>query len=236
MFDQSIIYYDFFYTRSGIRNYYEETQQIMEFIEKHKPDARDVLDIACGTGEHAKLLGSKYNLDGIDIDKRFVRIAKQKHKSGRFCCADMIKFDLGKKYDIVMCLFSSIGYIKTIADLVSTLVCFKGHLNEKGWIILEPWLTPEHWKGGRIDLHTAESDRLKICRVGVSSRRGKISILNYEFLVAKKGKIYHFSEYHEMRLFTKDEMQRAFQKAGLEAYYMDGGFRGRGLYVAKRSS
>jgi len=63
-----------------------------------------VLDVACGSGEHARLLaGHGFVVDGLDLDPAFVRIARHKHPSGRFFEADMAGFDLPDRYDAILC-------------------------------------------------------------------------------------------------------------------------------------
>ena len=42
----------------------------------------------------------------------FIRIAKNKNPAGHYQVADMIDFDLGKRYDVLVSLFSSIGSSK----------------------------------------------------------------------------------------------------------------------------
>jgi Methyltransferase domain len=57
--------------------------------------SQTVLDVACGTGEHARLLAAQgFVVDGLDLDPAFVRIAEQKHPAGQFFAADMRDFHL----------------------------------------------------------------------------------------------------------------------------------------------
>lgn len=50
-----------------------------------------------------------YSVDGIDLDPEFVEIARRKLPRSLIEHADMVDFDLGRRYDVVVCLFSSIG-------------------------------------------------------------------------------------------------------------------------------
>jgi hypothetical protein len=56
-----------------------------------------------------------------------VRIAQAKHRVGEFHEANMVDFHLGRRYDVVLCLFSSIGYVRTLPDLGRALTCFREH-------------------------------------------------------------------------------------------------------------
>jgi len=55
----------------------------------------------------------------------------------------MSDFDLNKKYDVVMSLFSSISYILTYRRLVGALSSFAKHWDQNGVLDVEPWLTPK---------------------------------------------------------------------------------------------
>ena len=75
MFSESAELYDLVY--SSFKQYGTETDAVAAIIRSVNPDARTVLDVACGTGEHARLLGERhgFEVDGVDLDPVFVRIA-----------------------------------------------------------------------------------------------------------------------------------------------------------------
>ena len=193
-----------------------------------------VLDVACGTAEHDRYLSRKYNVNGLDINPDFINIGSQKNPKGQYFIADMTNFRFGNKFDIILCLFSSIGYVKTLDSLIKTLQCFKRHLNAGGVAVVEPWFTPEQWNtDGTVHMFTGESAEGKICRMNISERKGSISIIDFHYLVGTSNGVQHFTERHELGLFSVEEMKRAFKKAGLMVTYDKNGFTGRGLYIAR---
>ena len=145
----------------------------------------------------------------------------------------MRDFNLGKTYDVILCLFSSIGYVKTLNNVVKTLSSFKRHLNRYGIILVEPWFTPDVWHVGSMHMLSEETDDLKVCRMNISGREGNISILDFHYMVGADGKIDYFTERHELGLFTIEEMMTTFFNAGLDVLYDPDGLTGRGLYTAK---
>src|SRR5687768_14894049 len=137
MFSESAELYDLIY--SSFKNYEAETSSIAALLRSANPACSTVLDVACGTGEHARLLGERhgFEVDGIDLEPAFVRIAAGKNPAGTFTVADMTDFHLGRRYDAVICLFSSIGYVRTLDRLSAALRCFREHVEQTGVVVVE---------------------------------------------------------------------------------------------------
>jgi SAM-dependent methyltransferase len=192
-----------------------------------------MLDVACGTGEHAKYLKEYFEIDGIDLNPEFVKIAQSKNNRGFYKVADMADFDMGKKYDVVICLFSSIGYVGTRDRLRQAVRCFAKHLKPDGVLIVEPWFTPDGWTEGKLHMMTVSEPDLKVCRMNVSeSKDNGLSFFRFHYLVGTPVGISHFTEDHTLGLFSGSEMTEAFVDAGLSVQYDEQGIFGRGLYVA----
>ena len=231
MFTKTTEYYDLVYS---FKNYGEEANKIRDLIRHEYPAASTVLDVACGTGEHAKFLSAHFHVDGLDLEPGFVEIAQRKVPSGRFVVADMRTFDLGRHYDVVQCLFSSIGYLKHGDEVVQALRCFRQHLVEAGIILVEPWFTPEAWKvGGPFMVPPVDRPDIKICRVNLSEREGQLAKLRFHYLIAKRDSVEYLQEEHELALYTVQEMLEFFERAGLQAQYDPEGIWGRGLYIGR---
>jgi SAM-dependent methyltransferase len=233
MFSASAELYDFIY--SGSRDYASEAAQIAGLIRRDHPRARSVLDVACGTGEHARLLISQhgFHVDGLDLDAAFVRIAQQKLPNASFHQADMISFDLSERYDVITCLFSSIGYVRTLENVRRTLERFRAHLADSGIVLLEPRFPPNVLSRGRISVKKIESAEVSVCRMGHVEIDGRLSRLRFEYLIGRPTGIEHLSEVHELGLFTVEEMLACFRQAGLSVDYYPNGPSGRGLYLAR---
>lgn len=232
MFTKSSDFYDLLYSS---KNYQRESEVLIDQIKTRKPDAKTILDICCGTAEHHKYLKNEFQLDGIDLNKEFIHLAKKKNRNCRYHIADMVDFELDKQYDVLICLFSSIGYVKTFERLTSTLTCFHKHLKHGGLVIVEPWLTPENWNNGKIHMLTYEGNDLKICRMNQSDTEGNLSVLHFHYLLGSPERgVEHFEEKHELALFTKEEMKKAFYEAKLDVTFEEQGITGRGLYYGTK--
>lgn len=234
MFSRSAHLYDLIYRQ--FKDYTDESRRVAELLDRVHPEARTVLDVACGTGEHARLLAQEYgySVDGLDVEPEFVRLAEQKHPDGRFVCGDMTDFDLGGCYDAVLCLFSSIGYVRTLENVERTLSQFRRHLAVGGVVVVEPWIEPAAWQSGRVFMHTAESEDVSVCRMSHSAQRGRMSVLEFHFLIGRDEGVEHLTETHQLGLFTRDELERCFVAAGFKDIKYDAeGLTGRGIFTAQ---
>ncbi len=235
MFSESAELYDLIY--SQFKDYAAEAERIAGVIREVHPAARRLLDVGCGTGEHARLLIERYgyHVDGLDLDPVMVRLAAAKVPSGDFRVGDMVDFALGSTYDAVLCLFSSIGYVRTLTNVERALTCFRRHLAPGGVVLIEPWFPPGGLTPGRITVNVARTEGLEVCRMAHTEIEGKLSRLRFEYLIGRPDGIEHAVETHELGLFTPDEMLGAFRAAGLAADFDPDGPSGRGLYVARAS-
>ena len=208
---------------------------IAERMREAHPTARTVLDVACGTGEHARLLATEHGfvVDGVDLNAEFLRLARLKHPAGRFYQADMREFDLPDRYDAVICMFSSVGYVKTLPALERTLRTFGRHLAPNGVLIVEPWFSPEVMKEGSHSVRTATANGIKVERTGTVAIDGRMTQLTFDYVIEEGDATRRTSEVHELGLFTKEETLAAFAAAGLVAEHQAPTATNRGLYIAK---
>lgn len=227
-------YYDDIYGVTG-KDYAVEAARIHEFIQKHKQTAgNSLLDVACGTGWHASLLCEHYHVEGIDINAGMLKVARKKHPGIRFAQGDMRSFDLRRPFDVVTCLFSAIGYMKTKADLQTAIQNMGRHLRPGGVLLVEPWFTPDQWHTGYVTAVRVDKPDVKIVRMSHSGKRGRLSLINFQYLIGTSKGIEHINEQHELGLFTHDEYMNAFTKSGLIAAHDPEGIFGRGLYIGTK--
>jgi SAM-dependent methyltransferase len=234
MFSESAELYDLIY--SEFKDFAAEGRKVGGMILEMAPGARTVLDVGCGTGRHAEVLNKEFGLDvdGLDIHPGFLDIASKRCPSGAFHLEDMADFELDRRYDVVICLFSSIGYVRTEERLRSTARSFSRHLAPGGLAIVEPWFSPDRFSPGTVYLNTVERENLKIARMSTSEVVGEISRLDFQYLVGDGDGVRHLREVHELGLFSERQMKEAFEKAGFGRVELDPvGLTDRGLYLAR---
>jgi hypothetical protein len=75
---------------------------------------------------------------------------------------------------------------------------------------------------------------IKIVRMAHARKRGKLSLLEFQYLIGTSKGIEHIAEHHEFGLFAHEEYMRAFTRAGLKVSHDLEGVDGRGLYIGTR--
>ena len=235
MFSKSANYYDDIYASIG-KDYSVETKKLQKFIQKHKKSGGyKLLDVACGTGTHANLLNQHYHVEGIDLDSKMLFIARKKYPGFKFHNGDMLDFNLNRNFDVITCLFSSIGYVRTKSNLAKAIRNMAGHLLPGGVLLVEPWFSSEQWNVGHIHMTVVNRDDLKIARMSRSSRRGNISMIEFQYLIGTSKKIEYTTETHKLGLFSDKDYLDAFETAGLKTTHDAKGLDGRGLYIGTKS-
>ena len=121
--------YDRFY---DWKDYAGEAAKLRDLIESRSPGARSLLDVACGTGRHLEHLRAWYDVEGVDLDEGLLSVARARLPDVPLRAADMRDFDLGRRFDVVTCLFSSIGYVQTPGALQASVAAMVRHVAPGG--------------------------------------------------------------------------------------------------------
>lgn len=229
MYEKMAAVYDALY---DFKDYDAEGNLLHDIIREYKRSRGNrLLDVACGTGMHLSYLKEDFAVMGIDLDPNMIDIARGKHPDVTFEIGDMLEFDLPQRFDIVTCLFSSIGYVKNVKKLYQAIANMARHLEPGGILIIEPWFDEETYQPGTLHAQFVDKPDLKIARMSISEREGGVSVIDFHHLVATLGGIEHFVERHELGLFNQADYMAAFKQADLEVVYDPEGLTGRGLYI-----
>ncbi len=225
-------YYDRLYAH---KDYAAESEQLCTLIrERLFKESVTLLDVACGTGMHIEHFKKLFEVQGLDICEALVEIARRRNPEVTFHIGDMTDFDLGTRFDVITCLFSSIGYVKTLEGLRLAIRSMVRHLEAEGLLIIEPWFSPDDWHPNTVHALFIDDPELKIARINTSFVEGKVSIFDLHHLIGTPKETRHVIEHHEMGLFDTEEMISAMEEAGLVVEHDPEGLTGRGLYIGNR--
>jgi SAM-dependent methyltransferase len=220
------------------KDYEGEAARIAALVRDRRPEARSLLDAACGTGGHLRFLRDHFDvLEGVDGSPAMLARARERAPGVPLHEGDLRTFDLGRRFDAVTCLFSSIAYLVPAAELARGVANLARHLEDGGVLVVEPWVRPEEWDPvplPRID--SGQGEGLSVTRMTRSWLDGDRTCLDMQYLIGTDGGIEHAVEDHEMGLYDEAAYRVAFEAAGCSVEVDREGLIGRGLYIGVKGA
>jgi dTDP-3-amino-3,6-dideoxy-alpha-D-glucopyranose N,N-dimethyltransferase len=220
------------------KDYDDEAALVERQVRELLPGASSLLDVACGTGAHLGAFARLFTrVEGLEMSEPMLAAARKLRPDLDLRHGDMRTFRTGRKYDVITCMFGSIGYLATAEDLIIAVRRFASHLNPGGVVAIDPWWFPDTYIDGYVSGSVVENDGSTVARVSLSQREGNASRMEVHYLLARPGAgIRHFVETHLISLFTRQQYETAFRDAGLSVRYLPGVQSGRGLFVGSLPS
>ena len=235
MYDKSARIYDLLYVGTGIKDYPAEAAELDRLIKESCPTARTLLDVACGTGAHLAELSHRYEVEGADLSPAMLAVARGRLPGIPLHQADMRTLDLGRSFDAVICLFSSIGYVTDPSEMRSTVARLAAHVAPGGVLILDGWVRPDEWRESfRPEPDIARDEEMLVVRLAHSRREGNVTELEMHHLVQTAEGIDYFVERHRLALTPTADYVSAMEAAGLVTRVIPNYMPGRDRIVGSR--
>ena len=109
---QSAVVYDALCRK---KDYRRASRTLVRILRRVAPGARSLLDVGCGTGRHLEHLRGRFHVEGLDLSRQMLAIARKRCPGVRFHQGTLVDFNLNRQFDVITCLFGAIGYAKTSA-------------------------------------------------------------------------------------------------------------------------
>jgi len=159
----SPIYADVYDVLYRNKNYTAECDLIECIFQTYSDGSiHSVLDLGCGTGNHAILLAQRgYKVVGVDRSESMLTYAREKaaklsnSSSVTFHQGDIRSIDLQRHFDAALMMFAVLSYQLENADVLSALRTTRRHLRPGGLLIFDVWYGPAV-------LHQRPSQRIKV--------------------------------------------------------------------------
>ncbi len=227
-------YYDQIY---GKIDYENNSKKLHEFIQQYKKsEGISLLDVACGTGTHIMHLMDKYDAMGFDLSDAMLKVARKKCPNIEFVQGDMVNLNLGRKFDVITCLFGSIGYLTTEEELARAIKALSAHSNVGGVVIIEPMFTKDTVRDRSMGLVSLDLPDIKIARTNVSRREGDIVYLDFHFLISTQADgTEHFIDPSPMSVFPRSTYITLMEDSGFSTQFVESGLMKEGLFIGVKN-
>jgi SAM-dependent methyltransferase len=228
VFDAYAAYYDLLYRD---KDYAGESDWVDALVRRHRPGARTVLELGCGTGAHAVHLARRgYLVTGVDLSNAMIERANARAAEAalgtttpRFFAGDLRTFSGNGSFDVVLALFHVMSYQTNNQDLRAAMATAAAHLVPGGLLVFDCWYGP----GVLSDPPTTRVRRLQgdgftVTRIAEPDHRANENRVDvhYEILVERDETVEHIRECHAMRYLFVPEIDLMLEAAGLERIAM----------------
>lgn len=208
------------------KNYGSECDLIERLLQTHgNGDFRSILDLGCGTGNHALPLARRgYEVVGVDRSADMLAHARIKaadpemNGKATFCQEDIRGLRLGRHFDAAVMMFAVLSYQLENGDVLSALRGARRHLRVGGLLLFDVWYGPAV-------LRQRASQRVKV----IPTPRGQIlrvasGVLDIDrHLCAVHYRVWQFEreklvadaeEHHLVRYFFPRELDLFLESSG----------------------
>jgi len=210
-------YYDLLYRD---KDYEGEARFVKGLIQKYAPNAKNLLELGCGTGIHAeKLAAAGYSVHGVDLsaemlkwaEERLRHLPEKEAKMLSFSCGDIRQFHHRDQFDAVISLFHVMSYQVENSDLAAVFNTVKQHLNPKGVFIFDCWYGPAVLSDPPVvRVKRLEDERIEVTRIAepkMYPNENRVDV-HYQVFIKDKstGGVEILKETHNMRYLFMPEI------------------------------
>ena len=179
-------------------------------------------------------LANDFDCTGLDLHTEMLTVAKKNVPKATFVQANMTNFSLTNKVDVILCMYSAVGLVRTYSNLEKTIKNFSSHLKNGGITIIEN----DSFSGSKsplqhLKLVTAETRDIKIARMEYYRRKGNVLIEREDYMIAQRNMgTRHFADLQYVGVFELKRTMHIMGIAGLEPRFLkDALHRGNGLLL-----
>lgn len=207
--------------------YKDEAAFVLELYKSQHPLRAlpsNVLDLGCGSGMHLSMFPSDTIKTGVDISESMLNVAKKRGTpNATYLQTKIGDYQPESKFDLVYSLFHVMSYQTTESDLDRSLMAIRNSLSDNGLAVFDFWHRAAWDKDPPVTRMTEKKNSsigvTRVSRPIVDLVSGLVSISMDIFVHHTKmeDRIYkHFSEHHEMRAYTLQELALAARLQGLK--------------------
>jgi SAM-dependent methyltransferase len=196
-----------------------------------------VLDLCSGQGRHSVPLAQQgYRVTALDLNPAYLRLAERAAKAHRvtldMIVGDMRKIPFARRFDAVINMYSSFGYLETEADDLQVLESVATALKPGGRFFIDmlnrEWAVANYIQN---DWHAGPDGTLYIERRELDLASSRMHV-RFTIVDPRGGR--RESIGHNIRLYTLTEISRMLSRVGFHEIASYGGFSGEPYAIETR--
>ncbi|MDB4916427.1 MAG: SAM-dependent methyltransferase [Gemmatimonadetes bacterium] len=212
------------------KDYDAEVALLERLFTRHALRGNAVLDLGCGTGQHAIRLAKRgYDVTGVDRSPEMLRIARVKAEQSldelspqpSFVEGDITSVKLGgSPFDAALMMFAVLGYQVTNEAVRAALGTARAHVRSGALFVCDVWYGPAV-------LSVRPSERTKVVdapggqvirsvRTSLDTFAHRADVDYRVWRLHNKEVIAEMHETHAMRFFFPQELMLLFEAEGFE--------------------
>jgi SAM-dependent methyltransferase len=205
------------------KNYEKECDFIEETFKRNNYLPKSILDLGCGTGNHALVLAKRgYKVTGIDRSAQMLAIARRKAQDAgldiNFIEGNITNAEFEGKFDAVISMFAVMSYMPANEDVAAVCKIANNVLVPGGIFIFDCWhgsAVIADKPGVRIkEMDAGDGEKvIRFTEPEIDFIHHLVKV-NFRIWHVKDGKILETRETHPMRFFFPQEIRYYMEIAG----------------------
>jgi SAM-dependent methyltransferase len=233
-------YYDLFYAD---KDYAAEAGFVRDIIQRHKPSARSILDLGCGSARHAmEFARAGFMVTGVERSGDMIARAKDRigclspdlRSQLTLVQGDATNYTPTTKYDAVVSLFHVVSYQTSNDALAGIFRCARLALAAGGLFVFDFWYGPAvltNQPAVRVKRVAAPNARLT--RIAEPEHQFNRNVINVKYTIItvdkRTGQSSETVEVHAMRYIFLPEIEMLASQHEFEVTEVGGWLTGRTL-------
>jgi ubiquinone/menaquinone biosynthesis C-methylase UbiE len=214
-------YYDAMRTH---RDYGKEVRFADSLIQKYCPGTKRVLDLCCGTGEHAiQMTKLGYEVTGIDLSNDMLAIAREKAEnldlSINFICGNVYNVDVSEKYRAAYCLGYTLLYMTDHSKAVDFFDAVKHALEPGGVFVVDfinGWSIIKEWHKDKAT-YRFDDATIFLSEQATLDRKNRLKHVEFQYLIDNRnGQVKTVFAEEDLRIYFEDEVGLLLSSCGFE--------------------
>lgn len=206
---------------------------------------REILDVACGTfANDLPLVNWGYQVVGRDRSEGMLCMARRNLKRSGITAdlarADLRFFRVGRRFDALLCLGTAFNYLASSADAHRALRAFRDQIRPKGLLVLDltnfdAWIRRPDNVRAEVNYRSADGTKIAIFALNEQDIRKRIHHAGFLTVVQRGRRIDIGFDEAPLRIWKKEELDRALRAAGFRPLEWWGDLRLGAKYERSRS-